>query len=170
MTKILAISGSLRSQSSHEKLLKAAVQLAPSHLQIELYTRISELPFFNPDLDNVDLPSEVWHFRQSVKAAQGLFISSPEYAHGVPGVLKNALDWLVSFPDFENKPIAFICGGQFAPLQLEEILRTMSAKILCNFSVSTAQLRQAFDQNGNLADKNMEKSILESLKRFENLK
>src|SRR5512143_1121199 len=85
--RIIAISGSLRSASSNTVLLRAAVGLAPSGMQVELYDGIDRLPFFNPDLDGDEVPAAVESFRAEMRTAQGLLICSPEYAHGVPGVM-----------------------------------------------------------------------------------
>ncbi|HEX3070122.1 MAG TPA: NADPH-dependent FMN reductase [Thermoanaerobaculia bacterium] len=96
--KIIAICGSLRSQSSNRALLQAAVKLAPEGMEITIYEGLAGLPHFNPDDDEEDTtpPQPVAELRALLAAADGILISSPEYAHGVPGSLKNALDWLVS--------------------------------------------------------------------------
>ena len=93
--RVLAISGSLRSASANTAVLRAAVALAPDDVAIALYDGLAELPHFNPDLDGDVAPPSVADFRRQLAAADGILISSPEYAHGMPGVLKNALDWLV---------------------------------------------------------------------------
>ncbi len=92
--KILAISGSLRSASSNTAILKATQQLAPANLEVVLFEGIAELPHFNPDLES-EHPPKVIEFQQLLKTSSAVIISSPEYAHGVPGSLKNALDWVV---------------------------------------------------------------------------
>jgi len=94
---VLALSGSLRGDSSNGALLRAALALAPSTLAITYDTQsIAALPHFNPDLDTAEPPAAVRAFRERLGAAEGVIICSPEYAHGVPGALKNALDWIVS--------------------------------------------------------------------------
>jgi len=97
---ILAIPGSLGSQSSNRVLLEALQKLAPGNTEIAIFDGISELPYFNPDFDRegTEAPSSVARLRAQIAEATGLIISTPEYAHGIPGVLKNALDWLVSSP------------------------------------------------------------------------
>ncbi len=100
MIRLLAISGSLRAVSSNTSLLKAAQLLAPETMRIELYDGLASLPHFNPDLDIEPLPPPVAELRAKIGVADGLLISSPEYARGVPGSLKNALDWLVSGAEF----------------------------------------------------------------------
>jgi chromate reductase len=94
--KIVAISGSLRNGSSNTAALRAAARLAPAAVDVALFEGIAGLPFFNPDLDGAEVPAPVAGFRAIIGSADGLLISSPEYARGVAGVMKNALDWLVA--------------------------------------------------------------------------
>ena len=106
--KSLAISGSLRKGSSNTAALRAAARLAPDDVRIVLFEGIADLPFFNPDLDLAEVPGAVASFRAVIGGADGLLISSPEYARGVAGVMKNALDWLVAsleFPDKDRKSV-----------------------------------------------------------------
>ncbi|MGB7225312.1 MAG: NADPH-dependent FMN reductase, partial [Bradyrhizobium sp.] len=106
--KIVAISGSLRAASHNTAVLVAAQRLAPPDVAIELFEGIGRLPFFNSDIEAENLPEEVAVFRQIIGAVDGLLISSPEYARGVSGVMKNALDWLVGSHEFPGKPVALI--------------------------------------------------------------
>lgn len=140
--KVLAISGSLRSASSNAALLRAAAALAPPGMEFVPYQGLGALPHFNPDLDaeGAEPPAAVAALRALVAQCDGLVICSPEYAHGVPGSLKNALDWLVSFPQFAGKPVLLLnasaAGGQHAQEGLAETLRTMSARVLPESLVS----------------------------------
>lgn len=139
---ILAVSGSLRAASKNATVLEAARLLAPPGVAIELDDSISALPHYNPDLDTLDgagMPEAAARWRARVGAADGLLLSSPEYAHGVPGVLKNALDWLVSSTEFPGKPVALLTASPLsvhAPAQLREILRTMNARFVDDASVT----------------------------------
>lgn len=131
--RILAISGSLRAVSSNTALVQAAALLAPPNVEVILYTGLGELPHFNPDLDTETPPSAVADFRAKLRAAAGVLICSPEYVHGVPGTLKNALDWIVSSGELMNKPLALVNispRSTFAQAQLTEILTTMMARII----------------------------------------
>jgi chromate reductase len=101
--RILAISGSLRAASSNTAVLQAAAFLAPAGVEIVLYTGLGDLPHFNPDLDTDDPPEVVRALRHEIGQCDGLLICSPEYAHGVAGAMKNALDWLVSSVEFPEK-------------------------------------------------------------------
>lgn len=103
--EIMAISGSLRKVSSNTTLLRAVQRLAPEGVLITIYTGLGDLPHFNPDLEGQE-PQSVFDLRAQMQKAAGVLICSPEYAHGVPGVLKNALDWLVGSGETVNKPFA----------------------------------------------------------------
>jgi len=130
---ILAISGSLRAISSNTTVLQALARLAPDGVRVTIYTGLGELPHFNPDLDNERIPDLAAKFRSEVGVADGLIISSPEYAHGVPGSLKNALDWLVGSDAFAGKPTMLVNVAPrafHAQAQLREILTTMAARIV----------------------------------------
>src|SRR3954470_24143764 len=92
---ILGISGSLRTGSSNTALLRAARVMLPEAVEFTLFDGLGEIPAFNPDIADEATPASVVALRKQVIAADGVLFSSPEYAHGVPGSLKNALDWLV---------------------------------------------------------------------------
>jgi chromate reductase, NAD(P)H dehydrogenase (quinone) len=137
---ILAISGSLRARSSNTELLLAAKSIAPDSVVVTLYQALGGLPHFNPDLDaeGAVLPPAVQELRQAICAADALLISSPEYARGVPGSLKNALDWLVSGPEMIGKPTGLLTASSrstHAHAALAETLRTMSAGLVSEASV-----------------------------------
>ena len=133
--RILAISGSLRARSTNTETLRAAGILAPQSLSISLYPGLATLPPFNPDLDGPDaVPAPpVRELRSYVAEADALLICSPEYAHGVPGALKNALDWLVSGPEILLKPVGLLNvspRSTHAYAALAETLRTMSTLLV----------------------------------------
>ena len=142
--KILAISGSLRAVSSNTAVLRAAARLAPDDVEIVLFDGLAGLPFFNPDLDGERLPDAVAAFRALVGEVDGMLISSPEYARGVAGVLKNALDWLVASFEFPNKPVALINTSPratHAQAALTLTLETMSAQLVNEACVTLAVAR-----------------------------
>lgn len=137
--RVLAISGSLRAQSSNGALLDAAQLLAPHGMEIALFDGVGRLPHFNPDIEAGALPGEVAAFRAAVNAADALLISSPEYARGIPGSFKNALDWLVGDTDFAGKPVAVWTASARAkagPAALLLVLTTMSAAVIEAASVT----------------------------------
>ena len=135
--KVLALCGSLRQASINAALLRAAARVAAPDADIEVADWLGRLPLFNPDFENViddrELPRAVQALRLAVDAADAILIASPEYAHGVSGTLKNALDWLVSFEPFIHKPVAVVNASpraHHADDALRETLRTMSAGLV----------------------------------------
>ncbi len=132
--KIVAISGSLRAVSSNTAQLRAMIALAPPEMEITPYERLGDLPHFNPDLDveGATPPAPVSDLRARLLLADAVVISTPEYAHGVPGALKNALDWLVSDGGLVGKPVVLLTAPRatYARDSLAETLRTMSWRVI----------------------------------------
>jgi chromate reductase, NAD(P)H dehydrogenase (quinone) len=154
VSRILAISGSLRQTSSNTKLLQAAIALSPQHVEMKLYDGLNDLPHFNPDLE-LTAPSAVTALQAEIKYCNGLLISTPEYAHGIPGVLKNALDWLVSSEDFMGKPIAIFNASPratHAQASLIEILTTMAGIVVSEACITVPLLGKSLDVAGIIAD------------------
>jgi chromate reductase, NAD(P)H dehydrogenase (quinone) len=133
MPSFLTISGSLRAGSSNTAALEAIAMLAPPHVTVRRYGELDLLPAFNPDLESGKLPAPVARLRALVGQADAIIVSSPEYARGMAGALKNLLDWLVGAVEFPGKPVALITTSQraeYAPEQLKLVLTTMSARIV----------------------------------------
>jgi chromate reductase, NAD(P)H dehydrogenase (quinone) len=129
--KVLTISGSLRAKSSNGTVLDALALLVPAEIEIVRYRDLALLPAFNPDTD-VTPPPPADALRRAIGAVDALVISSPEYAHGIAGSLKNALDWLVGSLEFPGIPVGVINAApraSHADAQLREILRMMSAAL-----------------------------------------
>jgi chromate reductase, NAD(P)H dehydrogenase (quinone) len=130
--KILAISGSTRQHSSNLNLILAISELFGDQIDIAVYKGISGIPHFNPDLDTESPPIQVVEFRRLLREADGILICTPEYAMGVPGTLKNAIDWTVSSMEFTHKPCALITAsssGHKAHLSLIDTLKIIEADI-----------------------------------------
>ena len=149
----LALCGSLRAASINAALLRAFARCAPAGIELRQSPSLGALPLFNPDLE-ADLPSAVRALHVAVAAADGLVIASPEYAHGVSGVVKNALDWLVSFEPFIHKPVAVINASpraRHADAALRETLRTMSAGLVGEASLQLPLLGAGLDEDAMAA-------------------
>jgi NAD(P)H-dependent FMN reductase len=133
--KILAISGSLRKNSSNTNVLYAVSNLRPENTDFQFYEGLEHLPHFNPEIDTDSPPDPVKDLRNQLKLADGVIICTPEYARGVPGSLKNALDWIVSSGEFVDKPVAVISasshrsGGEKAHESILLTLEMIEAKI-----------------------------------------
>jgi chromate reductase, NAD(P)H dehydrogenase (quinone) len=133
--RILAISGSLRRASTNTAALEALARLGPEGVRVLVYRDLGKLPPFNPD-DDVEeqpKPEPVESFRELVGASDAIVIAAPEYAHGLPGAFKNALDWLVASETFAGKPVVLINASPrafHAQASLREILSTMAARLV----------------------------------------
>lgn len=166
--KILAISGSLRAASINTAILHAARRLAPSDAEIVLYRDLAALPAFNPDDDRDPLPGAAAALRAEIGAADGLILACPEYAHGLPGALKNALDWLVGSTEFPGKPAMLINAAPrafHAQASLREILATMSAQLVADAFV-TARAPSDARAEALLADPAITGPLQAGLERF----
>ena len=140
MPQLLTVSGSLRSGSSNTALLAAAALVAPAMVTVLAFDALAALPAFSPDLEESagPVPNAVADWRAALAAADAVLISSPEYAHGMPGVLKNALDWVVGSGELVGKRVGVLSASsasRFAHPQLVEVLSVMSAAMVAEATV-----------------------------------
>jgi chromate reductase, NAD(P)H dehydrogenase (quinone) len=157
---VLGISGSLRKQSSNTRLLLSLEGLLPAGTDFRQYDGLAGLPHFSPDLDSDEAePDEaVQEWRLQLREADAIVICTPEYARGVPGSLKNALDWVVSSGEFMNKPTAIISasphpdGGSTALASLTGTLQMMSASIPDQAALSVPFVNRMVGQDGVITD------------------
>ena len=159
--RLLALSGSLRSQSTNTALLAAAARLAPQDVEVKLSTLWGDLPIFNPDLEARPAHVSVLMFAEEIREADGLLISCPEYVHAVPGGFKNAIDWLVSREELVGKPIALLHAshrGDDALAALRMVLSTVSDRFSANIferfpliGLSPAEITTYFDDDAQAA-------------------
>ena len=164
--KIIAISGSTRQRSTNLNLIKAIIALFPDKLNFKIFKKISDIPHFNPDLDTDNPPQIVSAFRRSLNEADGILICTPEYAMGVPGTLKNAIDWTVSSMEFSHKPVALITAssaGQKGHSSLMETLKIIESDIPEN-----SQLLISFVKTKVKDDKIIDTNTLEQVKTLIN--
>ncbi len=165
--KVLAFCGSLRRASMNAALLRATARLAPPGMAIDLFDGLGSLPLFNPELE-ADMPAAVARMHRAVERCDALLIASPEYAHGITGVLKNALDWLVSFEGFVHKPVAIFNASPrsvHADAALREILITMSARLIDTACLELPLRGRGLDEQQIAASHGGE--IRDALRRFE---
>jgi NAD(P)H-dependent FMN reductase len=152
---ILAIIGSLRARSANLLVVQHVAAASTERLNIEIYDGLRNLPQFNPDLDTESPPDEVIELRNLIQNADGILICTPEYVFGVPGALKNAIDWTVSSADFRNKPTALITAslsGEKAHESLFLTLKTVEAKIGENLAVLIPHIRTKLNGDGTIKD------------------
>jgi chromate reductase, NAD(P)H dehydrogenase (quinone) len=169
---ILGIAGSLRRASYNRGLIRAAVELAPSHLTVVAYD-LGDIPLYNGDVEAMGDPEPVARFKAAIDAADGLLIACPEYNHCVPGVLKNAVDW-ASRPArasaLTGKPVAVMgastgAGGTArAQAHLRDGLTYTNGFVLPLPEVLVPFARDRFDDDGNLVDSGTADQIIDLLK------
>ena len=167
--RILTISGSLRASSSNTALLQAAAALAPQDVEVVLYDGLADLPHFNPDLDGETVAPAVSGWRSKLRDADGVVFSVPEYAHGVPGVLKNSLDWVVGSGELVDKPVTLFNSsprGTYAQASLTETLTVMSAKVVPEASVTLQLLGKGVTASQIVADPAMAAVVRSALDVF----
>ena len=165
--KILAFCGSLRAASYNTAAIKAMQILAPSNIEITIHS-IGDLPLFNPDREGESI-SSLEKLVSALKITDGLIIASPEYAHGISGPMKNALDWLVGGIEFPYKLIMLINTSpraSHAQESLREVLRTMSAIVVEKASVSISLLSRDLDVNCIVKDAEISNTLVTGLKNF----
>ncbi len=130
--RILAVSGSLRARSINTSILQAVKLLAPESVRVTVFRGLGRFPLFNPD-EEMNPYEPVTEFRKQIRESDGVLIASPEYAHGVTGVIKNALDWIVGSGELLHKPVAVLNASSrsvYAPAALKETLKVMDTMIV----------------------------------------
>ncbi|KJY34966.1 NADPH-dependent FMN reductase [Streptomyces sp. NRRL S-495] len=164
-SKIFAISGSLRADSHNTRLLKAAQKFNPGGQEIEIYEGLREIPPYDLDLDTPELrPAVVEDLRRRVAEADGLLIATPEFNYSIPGVLKNAIDWLSTdwtrtegLP-LHRKPTAILgaaptnFGTVRAQLALRQVFVWTETDVVVKPEVIVFRAHERFDEEGNLTD------------------
>ena len=167
--KFLAISGSLRSASLNAALLRATARIAPLDIAVEVSGRIALLPLFNPDLES-DLPESVRILESQLVTADAVIIASPEYAHGVTGVIKNALDWMVGNESFVDKPVALFNASPravHAQAALRETLITMSARVVDAACIAVPLLGSGLDEDGIVRNQEIGAAVSHALRTLQ---
>ena len=157
--KILAIPGSLRASSSSSLILKNLTVMFPANVHVSVYDNTGKLPHFN---DSTEAPPEVLDLRKRIADADGIIICQPEYAFGVAGSLKNALDWIVGSGELVGKPVALITaatGGENAHAALKLTLTAMDASLVAASSCVISFVKSKLDGNGTIKDAETEKQL-----------
>jgi chromate reductase len=172
--RLVAFAGSLRSGSYNRALIRAATELAPDGTTVETI-EIGGLPFYNADVEAKGDPPAVAAFKQSLAAADGILIATPEYNDGIPGVLGNALDWGSRLPGRSpliGKPVALMgaspsqIGTARAQHYLRQILGHVHARTLPPPELLVARAHERFDKDLRLTDESTRKVLRELLLRF----
>jgi chromate reductase len=173
--KIVSFAGSLRQASYNKSLLRAAQALAPERMRIEIHD-LAGVPLFNEDVEAEGVPQAVLDLRQAITAADGLLIAVPEYNHGVPGVLKNAIDWLSRPPRgsvLSGKPTALMgtspgtTGTARGQSQLRQSFVFTNTPAMLQPEVLVGRAHERFDTEGNLTDERVRSYLKMFLEHFE---
>jgi len=174
---IIGISGSLRRGSYNTALLRAAAQLMPNGTQLQIKT-IRGIPLYDGDLEAADgIPQPVRELKEAVTAADGLLLVTPEYNNSIPGVFKNAIDWLSRPPSdiqrvFGGKPVALIGAspGGFGTVLSQSawlpVLRTLGAELWSEGRLLVSRAQGVFDESGTLTDAAVKDLLREFLQSF----
>lgn len=171
--RILGIAGSLRRASVNAGLLRAARAAAPEGMEITIHD-IREIPLYDGDVEAQGFPAPVVALKEAIRASDGVLIATPEYNYSIPGVLKNAIDW-VSRPrsedPFSNKPLAIMgAGGRLGTGRAQYHLRQVAVE-LESFTMAKPELLvqrpwEKFDKLGNLTDEATAKELAAFLAAF----
>ncbi len=169
--RILAISGSLRSESNSTALLRALREEAPAGVEVELWTGLKEIPPYDADDDVEPGPETVEALRELIREVDAVFFATPEYNSSIPGVLKNALDWAsrpLATNSFRNKPVAAIgssagaFGGVWATAELRKVLGAMGARV-ADAELAVGHAHEKFGDDGRLADDDVREGLRQAL-------
>ena len=172
--EVVGLVGSLRRGSINRALMRAAIGSAPGNLRITP-REIGELPLYNADLEKEVVPSVVAELREGVRRSDGLLVATPEYNHGVPGVLKNVIDWLsrpVSDSALDGKVAAIIgaspglTGTVRSQVQLRQVFASTNTHVLLRPEVLVAHAHEKFDANGQLTDTKTRELLRALLERY----
>jgi len=173
-TRVVGFAGSLRRGSYNRGLLRAVAELAPETMEFEAVS-IDGVPLYNQDVEEAGVPGAVEALRQAVAAAEGLLIATPEYNHGVPGVTKNAVDWLSRPPRhsvLDGKPVAIlgaspgITGTARGQSQLRQAFESTNSPVMPQPEILVYRAHEKFDDTGRLTDERTHTHLAKYLAAF----
>lgn len=174
MTKVIAICGALRKNSFNKMLANALPELAPQGMTILPAPSIA-MPLYNGDLEEQGFPQEALALADAIRAADGVILVSPEYNFSIPGVLKNAIDWVSRLKNqpFAGKPVALqsaspgAVGGARMQYDLRKVLTALDAPTLMRPEIFVGQCAAKFDAGGRLTDEATRDFLKKQLTAFE---
>jgi NAD(P)H-dependent FMN reductase len=164
LKKVIAICGSTKAASTNLKLIGTIEELARDQFEVSIFQSLEALPHFNPDLDHENPPEAIISFRNELRKHDGILICTPEYAMGVPGTLKNAIDWTVSSMEFSKKPVALITAasmGEKAHASLLDTLRIIESEVREETQLLISRAQTKISKDGKITD---EKTLSEVIK------
>ncbi len=152
---VVALCGSTRTSSINRSLIETLAKMAKERFSVVFAPNLIEIPAFSPDFDTNSPPEAIIAFRKCLRSADGILICTPEYAMGVPGMLKNAIDWTVSSMEFSKKPTALITAssvGEKGHRSLLETLEVIEAKILPETQVLISFVKTKINPAGEITE------------------
>lgn len=158
--RVLAFAGSLRRASYNRALLRAAAEVAPPGMEIEIFD-LAGIPLYDEDVEREGLPERVAAFKEAIRRADALLIATPEYNHGVPGVTKNAIDWASRPPrqsPLDGKPVGIlgaspgITGTARGQSQLRQAFEFTNSYCMPQPEILVYRAHEKFDEDGRLTD------------------
>lgn len=177
MAKLIGIAGSLRKASFNASLLRAAAELVPAGTELEIAS-IAQIPLYDGDLESEHgIPDAVTQLKDRIAAADGLLLATPEYNNSIPGVFKNAIDWLSRPPKdiprvFGEKPVAIMgaspgmAGTRLSQLAWLPVLRTLGTRAWSGKQLYVGNASQVFDAEGRLTDEKIKKMLADFMAGF----
>jgi chromate reductase, NAD(P)H dehydrogenase (quinone) len=169
--KILAISGSLRSESYNSRLLLAVAELLPADIEFELFENLKAVPPYDQDDDIEPAPLAVGRLRAAIARADVLLFATPEYNSSIPGQLKNAIDWAsrpLATSVLRNKPVAVVgastgaFGAVWSQAELRKVLAATGARVL-DIEVAVGHAAERLDERGRLNDESLREQLREAV-------
>jgi NAD(P)H-dependent FMN reductase len=155
--------------STNLSLIKAIANISDAYFSITIFNGLDMLPHFNPDLDIEPAPQTIIDFRKQLKEADGILICTPEYAMGVPGTLKNAIDWTVSSCEFSHKPVALITAssvGQKGHTALLETLQVIECAITDETQLLISFSKTKINDKGQITDPETLEKVKQLIQAF----
>jgi chromate reductase len=177
MAQLVGIAGSLRSGSVNQSLLKAASQVMPLGSSLETGT-LEGIPLYNEDIESTEgIPVAVSRLQDQIAAGDGLVIATPEYNNAMPGVLKNAMDWLTRPPSeigrvFRNRPVAIIgatpggFGTVLAQISWLPVMRTLGVRLWTGGRMQVSKASKVFDESGEMVDDDLRERLRTYMEGF----
>lgn len=169
---ILAICGSTRKQSANKDVISAITNMSQDTLEITIYDGLTDLPFFNQDIMDENAPANVIALREAISKADGVLICTPEYVFSLPGVLKNALEWMVSTTVFLDKPTALITAsssGEKAHESLILVMKTLGIKTNEELCLLISGVKSKLNSQGELINKALVSKLENLIANFQKL-
>lgn len=170
--KILAIVGSASATSANLKLVQHIADLTSDYFLLTIFSGLKQLPHFDPDLSAENPPAIIQAFRNSIEAADGILICTPEYVFSIPSGLKNAIEWCIATTVFSDKPVALLTAsahGQKGHEELQLIMKTAMARFTNATCLLIQGIKGKMDENGIVIHQETEKQVIQFIGAFKEL-